>query len=85
MVQSNDTTDLADGDLRSFLLADLVVEASDQNAAIHLIAVGISYTADERDSNRALVIGRHVGKRRSRSIIVSLPPRTGFLIVLPMQ
>ncbi len=54
MVRNNDTADLADGDLRSFRLADLVVEASDQKAAIHLIAVEISYTADERDSNRAL-------------------------------
>ena len=54
MVRSNETADLADGDLRSFRLADLVIEASEQNGATHFIAVEISYTADERDSNRAL-------------------------------
>ena len=54
MVRNNDTTDLGDGDLRSFRLADLVLNASDANGGVHWIAVEISYTADERDSNRAL-------------------------------
>ena len=54
LVTSNDTADLATGDLRSFRLADLVVEATDEDGATHYIAMEISYTADERDTYRAL-------------------------------
>ena len=54
LVTSNDTADLATGDLRSFRLADLVIEAADEDGATHYIAMEISYTADERDTYRAL-------------------------------
>ena len=54
MVARNDTADLATGDLRSFRLADLVIETADEDGATHYIAMEISYTADERDIYRAL-------------------------------
>ena len=54
LVTSNDTADLPTGDLRSFRLADLVIEAADKDGATHYIAMEISYTADERDTYRAL-------------------------------
>ena len=50
----NDTADLATGDLRSFRLADLVIETADEDGATHYIAMEISYTADERDIYRTL-------------------------------
>ena len=53
MVARNDTADLATGDLRSFRLADLVIETADEDdSATHYIAMEISYTADERDIYR---------------------------------
>ena len=54
LVTSNDTADLETGDLRSFRLADLVIEAVDNDGAIHYIAMEISYTGDQRDTYRAL-------------------------------
>jgi hypothetical protein len=54
MVARNDTADLATGDLRSFRLADLVIETADEDGATHYIAMEISYTADERDIYRTL-------------------------------
>ncbi len=45
-------------ELRSFRRADLVIEAKDANDNTHYIAVEISFTADRRDSARAL---RHAG------------------------
>ena len=54
LVTSNDTADLARGDLRSFRLADLVIEATGENDATHYIALEVSYTADQRDTYRAL-------------------------------
>ena len=47
-------SDISYGDRRSFLSADLVVEAIDDNDRIHYVAVEASYTADERDTTRAL-------------------------------
>lgn len=54
LVTNNDTADLPTGDLRSFRLADLVIEAADEDGATHYIAMEISYTADQRDTYRAL-------------------------------
>ncbi|MCY3692348.1 MAG: hypothetical protein OXI54_04895 [Chloroflexota bacterium] len=47
-------SDISYGDRQSFLSADLVVEAIDDNDRIHYVAVEASYTADERDTTRAL-------------------------------
>ncbi len=54
MVASNDTVDLETGELRSFRLADLVIEAADGDETIHYIAMEVSYTADRRDTGRAI-------------------------------
>ena len=52
--QAGDTTGISVNALRSFYRADLVLEVADGNDAIHYIAVEVSYTADERDTGRAL-------------------------------
>ena len=54
MVTSNDTIDLETGEPRSFRLADLVIEATDGDGATHYIAMEVSYTADGRDTGRAI-------------------------------
>ena len=46
-------TDIPQSDRRSFFRADLVIEATDSDGAIHYIAVEASYTADQRDTSRA--------------------------------
>ena len=52
--QAGDATGISANALRSFYRADLVLEVVDGNDAIHYIAVEVSYTADERDTGRAL-------------------------------
>ena len=52
--QAGDATGISANALRSFYRADLVLEVADGNDAIHYIAVEVSYTADERDTGRAL-------------------------------
>ena len=54
MVTGNDTSDLQIGDLQSFRVADLVIEANDEDGAIHYIAMEVSFAADERDTRRAI-------------------------------
>ena len=39
--------------MRRFRRADLVIEAADSDGATHYIAVEVSYTADDRDTERA--------------------------------
>ena len=52
-VARNANPDIARGELFSFRTADLVVEARDDSGAVY-IAMEASYTADLRDSGRAL-------------------------------
>ena len=54
MCQAGDATGISANALRSFYRADLVLEVADGNDASHYIAVEVSYTADERDTGRAL-------------------------------
>ena len=54
MVEENDTSDLAAGDRRSFILADLIIRAVDREDQPCYIAVEISYTANGRDTSRAI-------------------------------
>ena len=54
MYQTGDTAGINVNALRSFRRADLVLEVADGNDASHYIAVEVSYTADERDTGRAL-------------------------------
>ena len=53
MAASPAADNLPINDRRSFRLADLVIEAADDAGQPHYIAVEVSYTADERDTNRA--------------------------------
>ena len=48
-----DTTAIDSSDLRSFRLADLIMEATDASGAPCYVAVEISYTANGRDTRRA--------------------------------
>ena len=49
-----DTTAIASADLRSFRRADLIMEATDASGETCYIAVEISFTANGRDTTRAL-------------------------------
>ena len=54
LARAGDTSDLTPGEVNSFRRADLVIAVDDVDGAVHYIAVEISYTADARDTNRAL-------------------------------
>ncbi len=54
MVRDHNARDIPEGDRRSFYNADLVIKAEDKHGATHYIAVEASYTADRRDTDRAL-------------------------------
>lgn len=54
MARDHDTTDIARNDLQSFYLADLIVQATDDQAETHYVAVEASFTADARDTRRAI-------------------------------
>ncbi len=54
MVRDHDTTDIARNDLQSFYLADLIVQSVDDQAETHYVAVEASFTADVRDTRRAI-------------------------------
>ena len=52
--RNQDTSDIRPGDLISFQRADLIMEATDDHGELHYIAVEASFTADERDTRRAI-------------------------------
>ena len=54
LARRQDTTDISTGDLTSFQRADLIMEATDASGELHYIAVEVSFTADERDTRRAI-------------------------------
>ena len=53
MLIQRETSDIPQNDRRSFFRADLVIEVTDSDGAIHYIAVEASYTTGERDTSRA--------------------------------
>lgn len=53
MVRENSDTGVARNELESFAKADLVIKAKDNSFLTNYIAVEISYTADQRDTDRA--------------------------------
>ena len=75
IVQFQDTTDIPTGDLRSFRRADLILEVADGGGAGHYVAVEVSYTANGRDTARAIrnasFLTRFTGKR-SHAAVASL-------------
>ncbi len=74
MVRSHDTTDIPVNDLRSFRLADLIMEATDAGESCY-VAVEISFTANGRDTKRPLrnagFLTRFTG-RRAYAVIASV-------------
>jgi len=67
MVRGHDTSDLKANDLRSFRLADLILEATDPQGVSCYVAVDISFTVNGRDTRRALrnvaYLSRFTGQR----------------------
>ena len=54
MAANGDISDLERGELISFRRGDLIMEVATTDGATHYIAMEISYTADERDTSRAI-------------------------------
>lgn len=52
--RDQDTSDITPGDLISFHRADLIMEAANDAGETHYIAVEVSFTADSRDTRRAI-------------------------------
>lgn len=74
LVRSHDTADIPVNALRSFRLADLIVEATDAGESCY-VAAEISFTANGRDTKRALrnagFLTRFTG-RRAYAVIASV-------------
>ena len=75
MTRANNTTGIAGNDLDSFHHADLVMEATDNDGRLHYVTVEVSYTADRRDTRRAIrnagYITRFTG-HPARAVIVAM-------------
>ena len=67
LTESVDTSGIPTNELRSFRRADLVVEATDKNDEVCYVAVEISFTANGRDTIRAIrnaeFLNRFTGRR----------------------
>ena len=67
LIDSADTADISTDDLRSFRVADLIMEAAAEDGEICYVAVEISYTVNGRDTSRAIrnaaYMTRFTGKR----------------------
>ncbi|MYF74589.1 MAG: hypothetical protein F4175_14815, partial [Gemmatimonadetes bacterium] len=67
LINGADTSGIPTNELRSFRRADLIIEATDQNGTLCYIAVEISFTANGRDTTRALrnaeLMTRFTGKQ----------------------
>ena len=54
MVRQADTSDIPRNYRYSFIEADAIIEAIDETGATHYVAIEASFTADERDTTRAV-------------------------------
>ena len=54
LIDAADTANILVSDLRSFRVADLIMEATAQDGEIFYVAVEISYTVNGRDTSRAI-------------------------------
>lgn len=54
LTRGQDISGISRGDLRSFHRADLIIQVTDSQGQESYIAVEMSYTADERDTTRAV-------------------------------
>ena len=75
LAREQDTADIPRSDLDSFYVADLIMEAADDDGQLYYVAVEASFTADERDTRRAIrnagYMTRFTGQP-SRTVIVAL-------------
>ena len=75
LTESVDTSGIPTNELRSFRRADLIVEATDKNDEVCYVAVEISFTANGRDTIRAIrnaeFLNRFTG-RRSYAAVAAL-------------
>ena len=75
LTRASDTTGISRDDLRSFHLADLVLEGVDDDGQQHYIAVEASYTADRRDTRRAIRNARYLTRftgRPAHAVVVAM-------------
>ncbi len=75
LVQSQNTADIPVNELRSFRRADLIMEAADRAGETCYLAVEVSFTANGRDTTRAVrnagFLSRFTG-RRCRAVVAGL-------------
>ena len=60
MLSGQDLSGISHSQLESFLLADLIMETTDTDGRMLYVAVESSYTADERDTRRAIRNARYL-------------------------
>ena len=75
LVQAQNTSDIPANELRSFRRADLIMEATDGTGETCYLAVEVSFTANGRDTTRAVrnagFLSRFTG-RRYRAVVAGL-------------
>ena len=75
LVQAQNTADIPTNELRSFRRADLIMEAADRAGETCYLAVEVSFTANGRDTTRAIrnagFLSRFTG-RRCRAVVAGL-------------
>ena len=75
LVQSQNTADIPTNELRSFRRADLIMEATNRAGETCYLAVEVSFTANGRDTTRAVrnagFLSRFTG-RRCRAVVAGL-------------
>ena len=54
LLKGQDVSDISRSDIRSFRMADLIMEVVDEGGQCSYVAVEISFTADSRDTTRAI-------------------------------
>ena len=73
LINGADTSNVPTNELRSFRRADLIIEATDRNGAPCYISVEISFTANGRDTSRALrnaeFLTRFTGKQAFPAVV----------------
>ena len=67
MIAGKDTSDIPRNLMRRFRRADLFVETTDAQGETCYVAVEVSYTADERDTDRAITFAGYLNRFTQRS------------------
>ena len=74
--RNQDTADIRPGDLISFHRADLIMEATDAAGELNYIAAEVSFTADARDTRRAI---------RNAAYLTRFTGRPAYAVVVAMR